>query len=157
MQSKTPANKRAVERGRGLALLLFLIILLLFIIPFAEILPKDDDSLRFANLAIGKSGELLLHPCTGVNEDCQQLKGEKRQKFSSFLFAKMDINTASFAELTTIRGVGEKMAGEICALRRKKAICSKEDLLLLKNVGKKRAEYLQQFFSFCKKDNNKTL
>ncbi len=137
-----------MERGRGLALLFFLIILLFFVAPSPRFLVNGrEKDAPFATLAMNDSKEVFIRPCTKA-EECHSLKGREQEELSLFLFGKMNVNTASFEKLTTIRGVGPKMAKEICLLRQKRAFTCKQDLRLLKGVGVKKAQYLEKFFLF---------
>ncbi len=114
----------AEERGRGLALLFFLIILLLAIMPLPEFLQQKKEMPSFANLQENAAGKISVVPCA-ADDNC--LPEIRQKNLSLFLFAKIDINSASFAELIT----------------------------MLKGVGTKKAKYLQQFFVFSQEDEKK--
>lgn len=55
----------------------------------------------------------------------------------TFLFASIDLNTASKEELTALKGIGEKKAEQIIEFRKTNKIKSAEDLEQLKGFGKK--------------------
>lgn len=56
---------------------------------------------------------------------------------ATFLFASIDLNTASKEELISLKGIGEKKAEQIIAFRKANKIKSVEDLEQLKGFGKK--------------------
>ena len=55
----------------------------------------------------------------------------------SGLFATVDINTASKAELVSLKGVGAKKADAILKMRKDSCFKSVEELTKVKGIGKK--------------------
>ena len=55
----------------------------------------------------------------------------------SFLFASVDINSASAEELMKIKGIGAKKAQEIVAFRAENCFSSVDELTKVKGIGKK--------------------
>lgn len=54
-----------------------------------------------------------------------------------FLFAKVDINSASKQELMSLNGIGAKKADAIIAHRNQKCFSSVDALMQIKGIGKK--------------------
>lgn len=61
----------------------------------------------------------------------------------SFLFASIDLNTASKEELIAIKGIGEKKAQQIITFRKENKIKRVEELQQLKGFGKKLIESIK--------------
>ena len=61
----------------------------------------------------------------------------------SFLFASMDLNSASKKELMSIKGIGAKKAELIIQYRQKNKIRSAEDLSSIKGFGPKLIEKIK--------------
>jgi len=55
----------------------------------------------------------------------------------SFMFAALNLNTATKDELMAIKGIGEKKAEQIITFRKSKQIENADDLLKLKGFGPK--------------------
>ena len=55
----------------------------------------------------------------------------------SFLFASVDINTASVKELTTLKGIGVSKAKRIIDFRKENCFKNSKELTLVKGIGKK--------------------
>ena len=59
---------------------------------------------------------------------------------SSFLFASVDLNTASFDELVSLKSIGKKKAKKILKYRKKHCFGSVKELRKVKGIGKKKAK-----------------
>lgn len=134
---------------RGLALVFFFIIL--FIIVTLKSLPSKQNHRKDANLQIDNTGRVFLRL---TDFPTAPIAPSMQQEISQFLFAPIDINTASLEKLTTAQGVGEKIAARICALRTKRSLTSAEDLLQIKGIGAKKAKKLEKHFIFIEKENH---
>ena len=55
----------------------------------------------------------------------------------SFLYASVNINTASLEELTSLKGVGKKKASAIVEYRKQHCFKTIEDIVKVKGLGKK--------------------
>jgi len=66
-----------------------------------------------------------------------------------FFFAKLPVNTAGKDLLMTVKGVGPALAGSIINNRFNYGpFLERNDLLRVKGIGKKRAEYFETVFDF---------
>jgi competence protein ComEA len=55
----------------------------------------------------------------------------------TFVFASVDINSASVKELTTIKGIGSKKAQAIVKYRKQHCFKSVDEIVKIKGLGKK--------------------
>jgi competence protein ComEA len=55
----------------------------------------------------------------------------------TFVFASVDINSASVKELTTIKGIGSKKAQAIVKYRKQHCFKSVDEIVKVKGLGKK--------------------
>jgi competence protein ComEA len=58
----------------------------------------------------------------------------------SLVFARVDLNTASFDELVELKGIGKKKAKKILKYRKKHCFKSVKELKNVKGIGKKKAK-----------------
>ncbi len=131
-------------RANGFACWL-LVVFIFFYILFSNFRKQELPPEHCLNLVVEEKGVVVTTSCSQTKKSG---KTGDQQEISQFLFAPADINTASFAKLITIRGIGPKLAGQICQYRQKKRFHSQEELTALKGVGKKKAEKLGKEFLF---------
>lgn len=62
----------------------------------------------------------------------------------SLLFAKVDINSASVAELTSIKGIGQKTAMKIIEFRENNCFNSIEELQKIKGIKQGKFEKIKE-------------
>ena len=74
---------------------------------------------------------------------------EKGKVLTPFFFTKLPVNKADKALLMTVKGIGPALAESIIQNRFNYGFFSEgNDLLRVKGIGKKRAEYFQTVFDF---------
>jgi len=82
------------------------------------------------------------------------IKGYRVKKVILFLilfvalFAKININTASIKELTTLKGIGITKAKAIIKYRKKHKFKKVEEIMNVKGIGKKTFEKIKNEISF---------
>lgn len=150
---RTEKKRERRIRAEGLALVFFLLILLAAVVPSPFSCTKVVTE-KCAALTIDTAGKAVMVPC---NQRRDKRESAAQEEISQFLFAPMNINTASFEKLMTVRGVGRKLASSICSFREKRKLTSSRDLLLLEGIGPKKARQLETFFIFADEHSDKEL
>lgn len=67
--------------------------------------------------------------------------------FASFLFAAVNLNTASKEELQSLKGIGEAKAEAILEYRKEQNFTSIEDIKKVKGIGEKTFEEIKDSIS----------
>jgi len=75
--------------------------------------------------------------------------------FVSFVFAKVNLNTATVQELEQIKGIGAKKALEIIKYRKEHNFTKLEDIMKVKGIGKKLFEKIKNDIEIKSQKNNK--
>ncbi len=74
--------------------------------------------------------------------------GKKANSVSAVKVQKININTASAEQLTSLKGIGPKKAQAIIEFRKKNGKFKKlEDLMLVKGIGKKTFEKIKPYLT----------
>lgn len=86
----------------------------------------------------------------GVNQPvlAKAPSSKKNQNVSAVKVQKININTASAEQLTSLKGIGPKKAQAIIEFRKKNGKFKKlEDLMLVKGIGKKTFEKIKPYLT----------
>jgi len=74
--------------------------------------------------------------------------GKKAKSVSAVKVQKININTATAEQLTSLKGIGPKKAQAIIEFRKKNGKFKKlEDLMLVKGIGKKTFEKIKPYLT----------
>jgi len=90
----------------------------------------------------------LVYASNAISEQVENLKKEIETDY----IQTFDLNTATYDELLTVKGIGPKKATDIIEYRKGKSFTSVEQLTEIKGIGKKTLEKLSPFFFVVKDD-----
>jgi len=118
-----------------------------------NILIKSEQRLLLLFVSLFLTGLLLSHyqlvyASNAVSGQVENLKKEIETDY----IQTFDLNTATYNELLTVKGIGPKKATDIIEYRKGKSFTSVEQLTEIKGIGKKTLEKLSPFFYVIKND-----
>jgi len=145
------ANKKNVRDGR-LTIFLAMACALVFadMTPFYQKLAEKlyTADANGVKLCVDQNTKMFAGKCSGhagEGETSLQVPGN----LTPFFFQPLPVNSAENEMLMTVKGIGPVLAGDIIDYRQQVGPFTKvEDLMSLKGVGLKRANYLATVLTF---------
>jgi len=127
--------------------ILLLVACCIVLIDYFPVVEKKNDSIVCLQLYVDTGGHLMTF--LPGRAKMRHLFDDVPVTLAPFFFKPLNINTADKNTLMTVKGIGLKLSESIVMQRNLHGpFKSIDDLLKLKGVGAKRAEYFTQVFSF---------
>lgn len=142
----TTELKAKGKKDKRFTLFLLLGSLFLVFIVLQIINTNSRDALTGSGLSLSATGSSLSLVSLGLAE---KEFSARPWNLSFFFFEKLPINKADKEALTTIKGIGPKLADSILQHRSAHGpFKERDDLLKIRGIGSKRVIYFEKMFDF---------